>query len=132
MADLAIAGQARAAAAATPHAPTAPRAGMTPERLRRAAGEFEAFYLSQALQPMFQGISSEAPFGGGMAEEMWRSLLVDEYGKAMTKSGGIGIADAIVRGLVDVQEQANAHAATGTPSHSIHTEKFFPRETPRR
>lgn len=130
MADIALAGQTRAIAA-TPHPPQVPKAGMTPERLRRAAGEFEAFYLAQALQPMFEGISSEAPFGGGMAEEMWRSLLVDEYGKAMAKAGGIGIADTIVRSLVDVQEQAAARDPAAPPHHPPHEQKFFFKETVR-
>lgn len=130
MADIALSGQPRAVAA-TPHPPQAPKTGMTPERLRRAAGEFEAFYLAQALQPMFEGISSEAPFGGGMAEEMWRSLLVDEYGKAMAKAGGIGIADTIVRSLVDVQEQAAARDPAAPPHHPPHEQKFFFKETVR-
>lgn len=94
--------------AATAAAPRAPNESMSPERLRQAAQEFEAFYLARALEPMFEGLSSEAPFGGGMAEDMWRSLLIDEYGKAIAKAGGIGIADAIVRGLIDIQEQAGA------------------------
>lgn len=128
MADLTITAEARDAAAAR-HPPVAPKAGMTTERMRHAAREFESFYLAQALQPMFEGISSEAPFGGGMAEDMWRSLLVDEYGKAMAKAGGIGIADAIVRGLVGVQEEAGARPAAGTASQALHPRNFVPKET---
>jgi Rod binding domain-containing protein len=85
-----------------------PAASMSPDQLREAARDFEAFYLARALEPMFEGLSSEAPFGGGMAEDMWRSLLIDEYGKAIAKAGGIGIADAVVRVLIDLQEQAGA------------------------
>ncbi len=107
-------------------APAAPRSSMHPDQLRRAASEFEAFFLARALEPMFEGIATEAPFGGGMAETMWRSLLVDEYGKAFAKSGGIGIADAMVRDLVDLQEKtpapdtASATSATSdSPSTSL-------------
>ena len=96
------------ATAAAHRAPRAPDASMSPKQLRKAAQDFEAFYLARTLEPMFEGIGSEAPFGGGMAEDMWRSLLIDEYGKAIAKAGGIGIADAIVRGLIDIQEQAGA------------------------
>jgi Rod binding domain-containing protein len=100
------------AATATAHRkPRAPDASMSPDQLREAARDFEAFYLARALEPMFEGLSSEAPFGGGMAEDMWRSLLIDEYGKAIAKAGGIGIADALVRGLIDLQEQAGARPA---------------------
>ena len=94
------------ATAAAHRAPRTPDASMSPKQLRQAAQDFEAFYLARTLEPMFEGIGSEAPFGGGMAEDMWRSLLIDEYGKAIAKAGGIGIADAIVRGLIDVQERA--------------------------
>lgn len=102
--------------AAAQRAPTAPLASMSPQRLRQAAQDFEAFYLARTLEPMFEGVGTEAPFGGGMAEDMWRSLLIDEYGKAIAKAGGIGIADAIVRGLVEVQEQAGqAQSAAPVP-----------------
>lgn len=114
MAESTITAAAMQGAAAAQRAPTAPVASMSPQRLRQAAQDFEAFYLARALEPMFEGIGTEAPFGGGMAEDMWRSLLIDEYGKAIAKTGGIGIADAIVRGLVEIQEQAGQEPA-GAP-----------------
>ncbi|MGB0748801.1 MAG: rod-binding protein [Magnetospiraceae bacterium] len=73
-------------------------------RARQTAEEFEALFLSQMLQPMFNGIETEAPFGGGHAETIWRGMLVDHYGKAMTKAGGIGIADTIERQILSLQE----------------------------
>lgn len=97
-----------AATLAAQRPPRRPAASMSPDQLRAAARDFEAFYLARALEPMFEGLSSEAPFGGGMAEDMWRSLLIDQYGKAIAKAGGIGIADAVVRGLIDLQEQTGA------------------------
>ena len=71
---------------------------------RRVAEEFEAFFLSQALQPMFANISAEEPFGGGPGEDLWRSMQVDEYGKAFARAGGIGIADAVLREILKMQE----------------------------
>jgi flagellar protein FlgJ len=114
-------------AAARSDVPAKPSAAMSPERLRRAAGDFEAFFLARALEPMFAGIGSEPPFGGGMGEQMWRSLLIDEYGKALAKAGGIGIADAVVRDLIGVQEHAHApaaeaEAAGSPPAKSTKTE----------
>ena len=32
---------------------------------------------------MFSGISTDGPFGGGEGEEMFRSLMIDQYGKAI-------------------------------------------------
>jgi len=74
------------------------------ERARKVAQDFEAFFLGQMLQPMFADIKAEDPFGGGPGEDMWRSMQVDEYGKAITKSGGIGIGDALFREILKMQE----------------------------
>ena len=73
---------------------------------RKVAEDFEAVFISQMLKPMFENIKVEEPFGGGQAEEMWRSLQIDEYGKAITKAGGIGISDAIFREILKSQEVA--------------------------
>ena len=74
------------------------------EQLRKTAQDFEAIYLSQMLKPMFEGIQVEEPFGGGSAEDMYRSLMVDEYGKSLAKSGGVGIADQVMREMLRMQE----------------------------
>ena len=84
-------------------------AGQTPgqsaeDAARRTAMEFEAVYLSQMLEPMFEGIGEDPLFGGGPGEDIYRSLLVEEYGKAMAQTGGIGIADAVYREILKLQE----------------------------
>ena len=74
------------------------------DQARSVAQDFEAFFLGQMLQPMFANLSAEEPFGGGSAEETWRSLQVDEYGKAIARAGGIGIADMVFREILKAQE----------------------------
>ena len=74
------------------------------KQARKVANDFEAVFLSQMLKPMFEGIKPEAPFGGGNSEAMWRSMQIEEYGKAITKAGGIGIADSIYREMIKLQE----------------------------
>lgn len=83
--------------------PTAPKDASI-EKIRETAQDFEAVFLSQMMKPMFEGLSAEAPFGGGPGEDMWRSLMVDEYGKSVAKSGGIGIADAVMGEMLRMQE----------------------------
>lgn len=73
-------------------------------KVRKAAEDFEAVFLSQMLKPMFEGIKASEPFGGGAAEDMWRSLMVDEYGKSISKAGGIGLADAVMTEMLKMQE----------------------------
>lgn len=79
-------------------------AAQTHKQARKIAEDFEAVFISQMLQPMFENIKPEAPFGGGNSEAMWRSMQVEEYGKAITKSGGIGIADSVYREIIKMQE----------------------------
>jgi flagellar protein FlgJ len=71
---------------------------------RAAARQFEGHALGALLQPMFEGISARGPFGGGAAEEMWRPMLVAEFGKVMAAAGGVGLADAVLRQMIAAQE----------------------------
>jgi Rod binding domain-containing protein len=71
---------------------------------RAAAQKFESHALGALLQPMFEGISARGPFGGGAAEEMWRPMLVAEFGKVMAAAGGVGLADAVLRQMLATQE----------------------------
>ena len=76
----------------------------TEAQARKTAVEFEAFFLGQMLQPMFANIDTAPPFGGGHSEKIWRSMMVDEFGKSMAEAGGIGIADSIQREILRLQE----------------------------
>ena len=69
-----------------------------------AAKEFEAVFLSQMLQHMFAGIKTNNVFGGGPGEDMYRSMMVNEYGKVLAQSGGVGITDAVMREIIRIQE----------------------------
>jgi Rod binding domain-containing protein len=71
----------------------------------RAAQEFEAVFLAEMLRPMVAEMTPEAPFGGGMAEDIWRSMQADEYGKAIVRAGGIGVSDAVAREILSLQEK---------------------------
>ncbi len=66
--------------------------------------DFEAMYLSQMLSHMFAGIEPNPTFGGGPAEKAYRSLLIEEYGKIMAETGGVGVAENMQRELLSIQE----------------------------
>jgi Rod binding domain-containing protein len=80
--------------------------GMDPAEARRAAEDFEAVFISQMLAPMFEGISDDEYFGGGPGEDIYRSMMVEEYGKSIAKAGGFGLADAVQREILRLQEAA--------------------------
>lgn len=73
-------------------------------KLRQSANEFESVFVSQMLGHMFDGIAVDETFGGGHGEEMFRSMLTNEYGKQVSRSGGFGIADQVYRELLRAQE----------------------------
>jgi len=78
-------------------------------RMRETAEKFEASFLSQMLKPMFEGIETDGPFGGGEAEGTWRSFMIDEMAKQTVRAGGIGLADTVVSEMIRMQaEQSQA------------------------
>jgi Rod binding domain-containing protein len=88
--------------------------GASPDKLKAVAQQFEASFIGAMLQPMFDSISTSPPFGGGEGESTFRSFLVDAMAKQMVKSGGIGLAPAVQREMLKMQ-QANAPAAPTAP-----------------
>jgi flagellar protein FlgJ len=74
------------------------------QQVDRAAEDFEAMFLTQMMQPMFEGVSTDGIMGGGQAEEVYRSFMLDEYGKLMARAGGIGVADHVRKELLKLQE----------------------------
>ncbi len=72
--------------------------------IRRAAEEFESVFLAQMMAPMFDGLGEDELFGGGPSTKIYRSMMVQEYGKAIARTGGVGIADAVEREILKLQE----------------------------
>ncbi|WP_028480197.1 rod-binding protein [Pseudovibrio exalbescens] len=68
------------------------------------AREFEAVYLNQLMQTMFNGLETGGTFGSGPGADAWKSMMVNEYATSMAANGGIGLADSITRQLLDFQE----------------------------
>jgi Rod binding domain-containing protein len=73
--------------------------------LKQAAKEFEAVFISQMLSHMWSGIKTDGPFSGGRGEQIFRDMMIDEYGKEIAKSGQLGLSDQIMAQLLQHQEQ---------------------------
>jgi len=73
-------------------------------RIDKTAKEYEAGFVSAMLESMFAGVKTDKMFGGGSAEDMYRSLMNQEYGKAIAERGSLGIADTIKREMLRLQE----------------------------
>lgn len=79
----------------------------TEAEANKVGRDFEAMFLSQMLQPMFDTVEPDSVFGGGYGERMFRSLQVEQFANAITRAGGIGLADSIAREMLRMQEKAN-------------------------
>ncbi|MFN3930889.1 MAG: rod-binding protein [Brevundimonas sp.] len=86
-------------------APVAAQKPVVTDRMRETAENFEVSFLSQMLKPMFEGLSTDGPFGGGEAESTWRSFMIEAMAKQTVKAGGIGLADTVVAEMLKMQEQ---------------------------
>ncbi len=95
--------QARTSAAKT--AAQAPKGG---QQVAQTAQEFEAMFLAQLLQPMFKGIDAQTVFGGGPGADVYKDMMVKEYGKIIAQSGGVGIAEEVQAEMLRIQEQAQS------------------------
>jgi Rod binding domain-containing protein len=102
MDPLSNAGATPAPAAASTTKPAAPAIDRDSPTWK-AAQEFEAVFLGQMLAQMYQGIEAKAPFGGGFAEETYRSLMHQEIGRQMATTGGVGIAESVYAEMIRMQ-----------------------------
>lgn len=73
---------------ATPSAPGMPSS--------EAFVKFEAMVLQSFFQSMMPQDTSSV-YGEGLSGEMWQNLFAEQLGNAVSKRGGIGIADRILR-----------------------------------
>jgi Rod binding domain-containing protein len=78
--------------------------------IRRIASEFEAVFIAEMLAPMFDGLETDGLGGGGMGEQIFRPMLIERYAEALSKAGGVGIADSIVAELQRLQHEPDEAA----------------------
>jgi len=84
-------------------------------RIQKAAQDFEAMALGQMLAPMFETVdASKGAFGGGSGEQAWQPMMVNELGKQMAKSGGVGLARPVMEQMLRMQEAQPEGAARAT------------------
>ena len=70
----------------------------------KVAKEFESVFLSQMLEQMFGDSLGTDIFGNEETEGIYKSMMVEEYGKRITDAGGIGIAAYVKKELLKLQE----------------------------
>jgi Rod binding domain-containing protein len=78
----------------------------------QASKDFEGMFMAQMLQPMFETVGVDPIFGGGHGEEAMRGFLVQEYGKALSKSSHFGIAESVRAEMLRTQQKQNTASST--------------------
>ena len=81
-------------------------AAKTAKQADKAAKEFESVFINEMLSAMYEGLKTDGPFGGGPAESIFRSMMLDQYSKTIAGQGGFGLADQVKREILRAQEQA--------------------------
>jgi Rod binding domain-containing protein len=75
-----------------------------PAQVKRAAEEFEAVFLAQMLRGLTSGLSGKGMLGD--QDDPFATMLQDEYARLISRTGGIGLADAVLREMLTMQEAA--------------------------
>ncbi|HWA69978.1 MAG TPA: rod-binding protein [Rhizomicrobium sp.] len=106
MMDATSSAQSAMFAAQQPAMPVLPKAGANLDAAKAAAvsKEYESVFISQFLGSMFSGIKTDGITGGGEGEEMFRSMMIDQYAKGLTARGGFGLASHMQAELMKYQQ----------------------------
>lgn len=75
--------------------------GDTPQALKEAAEAFESVFLNELLNSMREANKAlgEENLLGGKEEGFYRSMMDSQLAQQLGQSGGIGLAEAMVRQL---------------------------------
>jgi Rod binding domain-containing protein len=75
--------------------------------IQKSATDFEAVFATQMLTHMYEGMQVDQTFGGGRGEEMFRTVLLDQYGKQMAQNDSLGIVKQVSAQMLKIQEGQN-------------------------
>jgi Rod binding domain-containing protein len=78
--------------------------------IKQLSEDFESLFLGMVLKSMRDSVQKSGLIDGGNAENIYRSLLDDEYAKQMASQHHTGLADQIADFLIG-QNQVRGHKA---------------------
>lgn len=76
----------------------------TRAEMHKSAVDFEASFLSQMFQHMFEGVGEDNMFNGGAGEESFKSFMIGEYAKLTAQSGRVGLSQQVEAHMLKLQE----------------------------
>lgn len=104
-----------------PKAPNAPKAskfaakGDSPEAIREVARSFESLFINEIMKNMRKTLPKDGILSKGFANNVFNSMLDQEYSQIASRSGQFGLAEAIARQLgadpMEIAQREEARAA---------------------
>ncbi|MBP6030906.1 MAG: rod-binding protein [Sphingobium sp.] len=73
-------------------------------KARAAAQAFEAVFIGQMTKLMMESAEPQGDFSGGHGAAMFRGVLAEQLGAAITRGGGLGITDSVLAEIVRLQQ----------------------------
>ena len=84
---------------------------------RKAAREFEGLFVGMMLKSMRETVGKDMLAGKGQSDEIYRSMLDQEYARAVVEQGGLGLAKMIEEQLIkhpDRKQSPGERTESGT------------------
>jgi Rod binding domain-containing protein len=77
---------------------------LTATQADAVAKDFESMFIAQMLDQMFGESLGTELFGDDETNDVYKGLMMEQYGKEIAAAGGIGIADYVKREMLKLQE----------------------------
>ena len=69
------------------------------EQILDNARELEGVMISQMVEPMFPKDDGSGIYGGGQGSDIYRMMMIQQYGQILSRSNGLGVAENIAKRL---------------------------------
>ena len=77
---------------------------MSMDQIDKTSQDFESMFVGQMLDQMFGETEGDDMFGDSDTSDVYRGMMVDQFGKEIAQAGGIGIAAYVKQELLKLQE----------------------------
>lgn len=85
------------------------------QQAKKVSQDFEALVVGMMMKSMRETVGKDKLTGGGHGEEIYRSMLDQEYAAASVKrGGGLGLAKMIEKDIIRQESRKVSHKVTQT------------------
>lgn len=76
------------------------------QQAKKVAQDFEGLFIGMMVKSMHETVGKDKLTGGGHGEDVYRSLLDQEYVAQAVKRGGLGLAKMIEKDIIRQESRA--------------------------